>query len=110
MTSHPSPRLKFRTLGIAVVTKNGKEISRLRGLGRAAIAWLAILASAVILPLVPILAARFTKLDFDRAVWYSLCAGYALALLWLAGIAYAIVRPARGLQDRIARTFLVPRQ
>lgn len=79
--------------GIAVVTRNGKEVSRWRALGRAAVAWLPMVAA--------------TALTFGP--WRVRPAAVALAGLFFAGAAYAVVRPSRGLQDLVARTFLVPR-
>jgi hypothetical protein len=74
---------------IAVVTHDGQEASRLRSAVRAAIAWS--WAPAQVL-----------------AVSYG-GPMFAILVIKLIGIAYAGDHPYRGLQDRIAGTFLVPR-
>ena len=83
--------LIFRAFGIAVVTGDGEPASRLRALlrGLAGWAWVA--------------AAIWLWVAFGVAV------GVCMAVLVLAGAAWAIVHPTRGLQDRIAGTWLVPR-
>lgn len=89
--------------GIAVVTSNGKRVSRWRALGRAAVAWLPIIAAATLL-----FADASAVVYPDRyLLWWK--ADLALIGLFAAGAAYAVVRPSRGLQDLVARTILVPR-
>src|SRR5262249_31453005 len=79
----------LRAFGIAVVTQDGVEASRLRAVCRAAVAWswvpIQVMATALGWPLV------------------------SVAILKVAGLFYAADNPTRGLQDRIARTYLVPR-
>ena len=89
--------LLLRLFGIAVVTKHGKQVSRLRALGRAFVAWAP-------LPLCVFGAFRLTN---GLSAWPAvLLAG---GLVFPAGAVWAIWHPERGLQDRIARTWLVPR-
>lgn len=81
----------LRAFGIAVVTPDGREASRWRAAGRAAIAW----------SWAPFQVAAL-------ALGWSLVAGAVwgiklIALLWAAH------HPERGLQDRLAGTYLVPR-
>ena len=83
--------LAFRILDLAVLGPDGRAVTRARGIGRAAIAW------------IPALAA----LGF----FVSLTTAGALVLLalFVAGGLLALIDPRRGLQDRIAGTSLVPR-
>jgi uncharacterized RDD family membrane protein YckC len=92
-----------RSLGLAVVDRRGVEIGRARSFARALIAWLpgilwfVYLASApkiqrvVPSPESPLLAVTLT-----------------LTVLGI-GAAWAITRPSRGLHDRLAGTWVVPR-
>ncbi|MGQ0736325.1 MAG: protein kinase domain-containing protein [Acidobacteriota bacterium] len=116
----------FRALGIAVVRPDGREVSRLRALWRSTVAW----APLAITPVTMIaLGGPTTFDDTGQPVGYS--AGYAVGrwmasitssrgeeLTWVAltslavvliGTAWALIHPARGLPDRLAGTFLVPR-
>jgi uncharacterized RDD family membrane protein YckC len=79
----------LRAFCVAVVTPDGVEASRLRAVYRAAVAW----------SWVPVQLA---------AVAYG---GPLLAvfLLKVGGLFYAADHPVRGLQDRLAGTYLVPR-
>jgi hypothetical protein len=81
--------LWLRAFGIAVVTRDGSEASPLRAASRAALAWswipAQLLAVACRAPVLPVVALE------------------AIALI------YASVHPERGLQDRLAGTYLVPR-
>jgi hypothetical protein len=83
--------LLLSACGIAVVTGDGKQASRLRAVWRGLLAW----------ALVP------------AAVWLGIDGGFTMGVgagvLFLAGAAWAIAHPTRGLQDRIAGTWLVPR-
>jgi len=79
----------LRAFGIAVVTPDGKEASRFRAVGRAAVAW----------SWVPV---------------QLLFVAYGGPLLVIAatkrfGLFYAADHPERGIQDRLAGTYLVPR-
>jgi hypothetical protein len=79
----------LRAFGIAVVTPDGNEVSRLRAVWRAALAWSWVPA---------------------QLLW----AGHAVPLLLVAaaklvGLCYAAAHPERGIQDRLAGTHLVSR-
>ena len=95
--------LLLRMVGIAVVTRSGAETSRARALARAAISWG---------PLVPTSAMhlmQFVDLFAGRPLtelpdWWP-----ALVIPWLVGVVWAAWDPQRGLQDRLAGTYLVPR-
>ncbi len=92
--------LTLRALGSALVTTDGASVSRTRALLRAAIAWSPVLAMAV-------------GTQLTHAFPPATGAGVALrvaafALLALGGL-FAAVYPARGLQDRVAGTSVVPR-
>jgi hypothetical protein len=92
----------LRAFGIVVVTQNGKPVSRARALWRALTAW-----GFVIAPILStLLAAPWLGLNVR-----FLSAGLALTMLaiGLAGAVWAVVCPERGLQDRLAGTYLVPR-
>jgi hypothetical protein len=89
----------LRLLGFAIVTRSGRA-SPLRLGVRAAIAW-----AAILVPAIPF------ALSSD---WYTTIAThvgvvYVALVVQLAGTAVAIWRPARGLQDRLAGTWIVPR-
>jgi hypothetical protein len=93
----------LRACDIAVVTKDGKSISRIRALWRGLAAW----------SFVPV-AFWFAPLPFALSaglVGPKLGAGLALSAVVVAliGTVWAIVCPERGLQDRVADTYLVPR-
>jgi eukaryotic-like serine/threonine-protein kinase len=90
----------IRLLGFEVVTAGGPA-SRLRVTARTAIAWAAVLGPA----------AGFAAVSGD---WFVTVAThmwvvYVALLVQVAGATLAIVRPARGLQDRLAGTWIVPR-
>ena len=93
--------LLLRLLGVAVATGRGREASRLRIAGRALVAWLPAIIGA--------------GLGFHAYLTPSAPGPSIPVLFWTAvavlvgGAAYALVRPHRGVQDRIAGTALVPR-
>jgi hypothetical protein len=91
-----------RMIGIAVVKRDGNEIGRLRSLARTLIAWAPILPWLVLLPN-PIV------MGFGPA---SPVPVLALSLAFgamIAGVVWTIAATDRGLQDRIAGTWVVPR-
>ena len=91
-----------RLIGIAVVTRDGNEIGRLRSLARTLIAWGPILPWLVLVPN-PIV------MGFGPA---SPAPVLAISLAFggmIAGVVWAIAAADRGLQDRIAGTWVVPR-
>ncbi|HSF99788.1 MAG TPA: protein kinase [Vicinamibacterales bacterium] len=83
----------LRICRMAVVDRLGSEVSRWRTLARAVIAWLPIGVGVGLL-----------LLDVPWPV-----AAAIAGVLQLTGIVWAVVRPARGIQDRITGTWLVPR-
>jgi hypothetical protein len=88
----------LRWLGIAVVTRDGSEVSRLRAFWRSVIAW-SLGATAVVIAFLGIF---LTSADFLFIIGVPLAA-------CLIGIVWAAINPERGLQDRLAGTYLVPR-
>jgi hypothetical protein len=87
--------LIFRVLGIAVVQKNGRRASRLRMLWRAIITW----GPVFVLGWVALAQA------FHEASALNLIFIFAFLVLALV----STLLPHRGLQDRLAGTWLVPR-
>jgi uncharacterized RDD family membrane protein YckC len=93
----------LRLLGIAVVAQDGREVSRLRGLARAVIAWApGIAALVLILPF----AVRGAIEDVPVG---QLTPCLVLLALFVAGSVFALFNVNQGLQDRIVRTSLVTR-
>jgi hypothetical protein len=93
--------LFLRALNIVVVTKNGEPVSRLRALWRGLGAW----GIFIVVLLIPSFAASYPGSPDAGLV----VAAVAECAFGLAGAAWAIACPERGLQDRIAGTYLVPR-
>jgi eukaryotic-like serine/threonine-protein kinase len=91
--------LLLRLFGMAITTPAG-EASRPRAFWRAVIAW-----SPAALSLVALL---WLGLGPDARTTAVVIEGMSLAL-FVVGFAYAIQHPERGLQDRVAGTWLVPR-
>jgi uncharacterized RDD family membrane protein YckC len=93
----------MRILGLAIVTRDSKEIGRLRSVVRVAIAWLpAIVWLAWVL-------ANFNApghVPLGTTSWL----GIGLAFIpTMIGAAWAIAHPTRGLHDRLVDTWIVPR-
>ncbi|WP_395741383.1 protein kinase domain-containing protein [Prosthecobacter sp.] len=96
--------LMMRLLGIAVVTNEGMDASRLRMLWRSLIAWSPILLT----PLVIMYLTRFMR----NAGASSMVQGVGLSIMVIlfGVLAVAVIATrGRGLHDRLARTWLVPR-
>jgi hypothetical protein len=93
--------LNQRLLRVAVVDASGTEVSRWRALWRATLAWL------------PLISLQLLADYASMALGMHPTAGWAIVgSLWVIlaiGMCWAIVEPARGLHDRIAGTWLVPR-
>jgi hypothetical protein len=98
--------LALRLLGIAVVTRVGAEASRLRAFGRALLAWAPLVLAFSLVTWGP---EALAALGLLSAPWPNAFFASAMGLLFLCGAIWAVVHPARGLQDRIAGTYLVPR-
>jgi hypothetical protein len=93
----------LRIFDIAVVTTDGKRVSRLRAAWRGLIAWSPVILAVSLAPF-PI-SVYGVPFSLAREVGWAICAW----LIFFAAAAFAIVCPQRGLQDRIAGTHLVPR-
>jgi len=93
--------LMFRLLGLAVVTADGREISRLRSAGRVGVAWSPFLVWVASLFPSPIVALQSGPVRIYVAI-------LVLAVL-LAGAVWSMIRPTRGPQDWICGTWIVPR-
>ena len=95
--------LLTRFLGLAVVTRTGEEITRGRSLLRAVIAWLPGIVWLGYLATGP-------KIQGFVPAPTSPWLGMTVALgLLAAGAIWAVVRPSRGLHDRLVGTWVVPR-
>jgi hypothetical protein len=90
----------LRMLGFEFVTADGRQASRLRVLGRSAIAWSPVLAPALASTVLGGIASGPAGVNLVLA---------ATLAVQLAGVVVAIVQPSRGLQDRLAGTWIVPR-
>jgi uncharacterized RDD family membrane protein YckC len=90
----------LRTLGAAVVTADGQDVSRLRALLRAVVAWSPVVIWLVLLKLGP----PVEQSSIATALLYAL-----VPAILIAGATYAWLHPSRGIQDRIAGTWIVPR-
>jgi uncharacterized RDD family membrane protein YckC len=91
-----------RLIGLAVVTRDGNQIGRVRSLARTLIAWAPILVWSLLLPN-PIV------MGFGPA---SPVPVLAISLAWgtmITGVVWTIAAVDRGLHDRIIGTWVVPR-
>jgi len=88
-----------RLIGLAVVTRDGNEIGRVRSLARTLIAWAPILVWLVSVP---------AQIDMGPGPGSVLAIGLVFGAL-IAGVVWTIAAANRGLQDRIAGTWVVPR-
>jgi hypothetical protein len=91
--------LTFRALGTALVRRDGRDVSRLRALARAAITW----SPAILIVVLPRVSDALAGSSGDRVLLVL------QAIVMLGGGGWAIVRPSRGIPDRLAGTWLVPR-
>ena len=96
--------LFLRLLGIAAVNRHGQRASRLRLLARTILVWALAGVGAVLS-----LTVWLMWLPGVASVQTATVALVTFTLLVLAGMAFAVRRPARGLQDMAAGTWLVPR-
>lgn len=90
----------FRPFGAALVTKKGSQASRLRALIRTLVA-----CSPIALLIMLIL--KGPKPQLLGVGWMLL--ETSVLLVFLAGAVWALLHPVRGIQDRIAGTWIVPR-
>jgi uncharacterized RDD family membrane protein YckC len=91
-----------RLIGLAVVTRDGNEIGRVRSLARTLIAWAPILAWLVLL-FNPIF------MGFGPASPLPVLAVSVAFGTMIVGVVWTIAATDRGLHDRISRTWVVPR-
>jgi hypothetical protein len=103
--------LLLRACGIAVVTGDGKPASRLRAFWRELVAWGLVPAAfwfGVLRGGLPTGGIGMgTRLRITTGSEVAI--GISLGVLFLVGVVWTLVHPTRGLQDRIAGTWLVPR-
>jgi hypothetical protein len=90
----------FRPFGIALVNRRGQPISRVRALWRATVTWISIVGVAVAFKFGP---------DIMSAGYTVLALHLALDGVLIGGAVWASLHPSRGIQDRIAGTWIVPR-
>jgi hypothetical protein len=91
--------LSVRLFGMGLRDASGQRASRLRCAGRSLLVWAP-------LALLYALGAWLALHDHTEV---GLAISLATALIHALGLAYAIAHPSRGLQDRLAGTWLVPR-
>jgi uncharacterized RDD family membrane protein YckC/predicted Ser/Thr protein kinase len=90
--------------GVAVVKRDGNPARRLRLLWRNVLAWgFCFLLAPAVFVLWTVLSGIAPSLDWTGVV------AFVLAALVLGTAAFAVWKPARGMQDRLAGTLLVPR-
>ena len=102
----------IRLIGLDIVTSDGCPVSRLRMAGRTALAWAPLIAVAWV-PAAElwygVTVEEVTHWFPDSTFWW-MTAPMAMGLLvQFAGAVVAIVLPQRGIQDRLAGTWVVPR-
>jgi hypothetical protein len=90
----------FRPTGTALVNRRGQPISRIRALWRTAVAWSPVVALVFAFKLGP---------DIFKAGIAVLALHAALNGILIAGAIYAWLHPSRGIHDRIAGSWIVPR-
>jgi len=87
----------LRLWEIAVADYAGSAVSRVRAMGRNALAWS------------PLFVATAVLIVTDLGPAYDNFLSLTAVICWLAGAAYALVNPERGLQDRLSGTWLIAR-
>jgi hypothetical protein len=95
----------LRLFGIAVVNRQGQAASRGRLIARALVVWIPVVAGTLVI------IGLATYIHETPGAWER---GSAAAMIVLtvvvlcAAVVFALVRPAKGIQDFISRTRLVP--
>ena len=89
--------LLMYVFGIAVVTKDGSRASRLRTFWRSLVTW----SPCVLLPMLLVLLTMG-----GLAIAWSV---YLVLALSIALVAWSVSMPVRGIPDRLAGTYPVPR-
>ena len=96
--------LFLRAFGLAVVNRSGQRAGRFRSAWRALVAW----APAVVFGLLGL----FYGLVMDPANWgrhpVMTATAVLCAIIFVGGAVMAVMRPTRGIQDRVAGTRIVP--
>jgi hypothetical protein len=100
--------LVFRVLGIAVVKEDGSDASRGRMFWRGLIAWFPLLLLAGVLTILMIFGGETGNPPPSAIKILTAVLMIPFGLFLAVGIASAMLR-GRGLHDRLARTWLVPR-
>ena len=90
----------LRAFGSTVVTGDGRDASRVRALGRALLAWSPMLAWIVMIRMTP----KIQETTVALALLYTV-----FPAVLAAGALWAWRHPDRGIQDRVAGTWVVPR-
>ena len=90
------PRGLIRMMGLELVTADGRPASRLRVIARTTITWSPVLMVPFVIPFAPRIPQSLTGTP-----WWMLG--------MIAGAVIVVITPARGVQDRIAGTWVVPR-
>ena len=91
-----------RLVGLAVVKRDGTEIMRLASLARALVAWLPAILWLMFLSVSP-------RIEGWIPAPPSHVPTAVLLGILLVGAGWAIVKPTRGLHDRLLGTWIVPR-
>ena len=99
--------LLLQLFGIAVVSRDGVRVSRLRAFWRSFVAWLPGFLGAGAC-CVGMVSYNIEKVP-ESVPLTTLLVGLVLIALMVAGAIWSVANPSRGLQDRIAGTYLVPR-
>jgi len=86
----------IQMMGLELVTADGRPASRLRMLARTAITWSPVLMVPFVMRFL-----GWNAPDLTRTLWWMLA--------MIAGAVAIAITPARGVQDRIAGTWVVPR-
>jgi hypothetical protein len=101
--------LVFRLLGVGVVSASGEEASRGRAFVRATIAWSPFVVAGLALHWAIFTMGPSGEVPGLRGLPVPWLVFVALPTALLASIVWSARSPQRGLQDRLAGTYLVPR-
>ncbi len=104
--------LSFRLFGLSIRTRRGRRASRLFGLGRVAVLSIPlcvgyVVAASILSPVMAAIGIQFTPPGTPLWVGWSVLA--LVVGVHVAGIAAAILDPARGPIDRLLGSRIVPR-
>jgi hypothetical protein len=90
----------FRAVGATLVNRRGEPASRLRAIFRGVVTWSPIIAILIVMKYGP---------KLTDAGYRTIALEAALVAVLTGGAAWAVLRPSRSFQDRIAGTWIVPR-